>query len=479
MLIRERLAILRVSQGMPTNLIEVVAATYGVGVVALFTSGRVDLFLASLLLGGPVVLALALLRPEWTILIMIALPPSVSFPIPTLVLIAIMVTALLGFLFQGDLSLGPKTGIYPVVGIIVLAMTMKADSSRGAPLEAEILESIIYYALLILVAFNAIVNGRIRIDTFLNGLLLGLVASALLQPFVGGISSFDTNYSNPFYGKFAYLAAMGFGVAYVRFSLTRSEGRRPSRVDAILAFAFLCLTAIAFGQAAWLSALWVFALVSMWTSKKSFWIVSSLVLVIVLAVPVVREQVLPGGTADVTSQAQLDQITTGRSALWEKLWARGVEALPLGQGWGYMESLSPVDLFGFETFVTHENEFIYAHDDFLYLFVQLGILGFGLLVVYWMNLLLKVRRLSRSDSEFVRYSVRVLVPVLIVEFVMQLFANGFATQFVAEKAFMASGLVFGLHYAVRQAERSDITGSRSWVQVRGTGTVPSPRQGHR
>jgi hypothetical protein len=143
------------------------------------------------------------------------------------------------------------------------------------------------------------------------------------------------------------------------------------------------------------------------------------------------------------------------------LWARGVEAWTFGQGWGYVESLTPVDLFGSTIFVTDENEFIYAHDDFLYLFVQLGILGFGLLVVYWMNLLLKVRRLSRNSSEFVRYNVRVLVPVLLVEFVMQLFANGFANQFVAEKAFMASGLVFGLYYAVRQAESSDKTGSRS------------------
>jgi hypothetical protein len=181
----------------------------------------------------------------------------------------------------------------------------------------------------------------------------------------------------------------------------------------------------------------------------------------------------------MTSQAQLDRITTGRSELWEKLWTRGVEAWPFGQGWGYVESLTPIDLFGFDTFVTDKNEFIYAHDDFLYLFVQLGILGFGLLVVYWMNLLVKVRHLSRSASESVRYSVRVLVPVLIVEFIMQLFANGFAVQFVAEKAFMASGLVFGLHYAVRQVERSDITGPRSLGANQRSREGAQSRHGHR
>ena len=458
--LRERSERVAISQGIQVTLIEALAAIYGVGVVTLFASGRVDLLRAGLLLGGPVVFAVALLRPEWTILFMVVLPPSVSTSIPKLVLIAIMVAALFGFLFQGGLNLGPKTGIFPLVGIIVLAMTMKADSP-GTPVEADTLESIIYYTLLVLVAFNAEANGRIRIDMFLNWLLVGLVAAALLQPFASRISTFDTIYSNPFYGKFAYIGAMGFGVAYVRYSLTRSEGRRPSRLDAILAFAFLFITAIAFGRTAWLVVLLIFALVSIWTSRKSFWIVSSVVVVFVLTIPIVGERVLPGGIADVTSQARLERITTGRSALWEELWARGVEALPFGNGWGYVESLTPVELFGFESFVTDKNEFIYAHDDFLYLFVQLGLLGFGLLVAYWMNLFVKVRRLSRSPSEFVRYNVRVLVPVLIVEFMMQLTANGFATQFVTDKAFMASGLVFGLHYAVRQAERLDVTGTQS------------------
>ena len=472
--IRERTGGVHGSQELPIWLIEALAVLYGVAVVVLFTWGRVDLLRAGILLGGPFVFAVALLRPEWTILMLVALPPSVSYPMPKLVLIAILVAALFGFVLQGGIRFGSKAGILPLVGIIVLAMTMTANASLDTSVETEILMSIVYYALLMLVSFNAVANGRIRIDTFLNWLLAGLVAAAILQPFVG--RSFDAIGFNPFRGKFAYLAAMGFGVAYVRLSLNRSGGRRSSRLDALLAFAFLCLTAIAFGRAAWLAVLWVFVLASVWTRRKSIWIVLSLLIVMVLAIPVARERILPGGTADVTSESQLDQITTGRSELWERLWARGIEAFPFGQGWGYVESLSPIDVFGFETFVTEQNQFIYAHDDFLYLFVQLGILGFGLLAVFWVNLFLKVRRLSRSEREFVRYSVRVLVPVLIVGFIMQLFANGLATQFVAEKTFMASGLVFGLHYAVGQAERWDITSSRSSGASQGSrGGIYSPR----
>ena len=124
---RERTAGVRASQELLTRLIEALGALYGVGVVVLFTSGRVDLLRACLLLGGPVVFALTLLRPEWTILILVALPPSVSQPIPKLVLIAVLVAALFGFVLQGRFNFGPKTGILPLVGIILLAMTMKAD----------------------------------------------------------------------------------------------------------------------------------------------------------------------------------------------------------------------------------------------------------------------------------------------------------------------------------------------------------------
>ena len=100
------------------------------------------------------------------------------------------------------------------------------------------------------------------------------------------------------------------------------------------------------------------------------------------------------------------------------------------------------------------------HDDFLFLFMELGIVGFGLLVAFWLSLLRKIRLLSRSPDEQARYDVRVLVPVIIVMFFVQLFDNGFALRFVAERFFIVAGLVFGLQY-LRQSERSDVVGSRS------------------
>jgi O-antigen ligase len=452
--LRERAARVRVTQGIQATLVEALATIYGVVVVALFVSGRVDALRACILLVGPVVLALALLRPEWTILVMVALPPSVTSPIPTKVLIVFMVAALFGFVLQRGLHLSSGTGIYPLVGIVALAFAMKATVPAEAMAAAdEILRSIIYFTLVMLVAFNAMANGRIRIDSFVNALLLGIAVSAALQPFLSASTNlgFESINITPFRGKFAYLAAMGFGVAYVRLSLNRSEGRRRSRLDAFLALAFLCLTSIGFGRAAWIATLWVFALVSKWTRRKTFWLVAPFVLVIVFTVPLVAERIVSVSETDIGTPTTLDQVTSGRSELWERLYARGVEAFPFGQGWGYVESLSPIDLFGFETFVTDENQFIYAHDDFLYLFVELGIVGFGLLAFFWLSLFQKVRRLTRSPREPIRYSVMVLVPVLIVMLVVQMFDNGFAIGFVAFRFFAAAGLVFGLYYSARES----------------------------
>ena len=126
----------------------------------------------------------------------------------------------------------------------------------------------------------------------------------------------------------------------------------------------------------------------------------------------------------------------------------------MGQGWGYMWSLTSMDLFGNEeTFTTGGNLFIYAHNDFLYLFVELGMVGFGLLAVFWVGLFQRVWRLTRSPHEPIRYGVRVLVPVLIVMLVVQMFDNAFAIGFVAVRFFAAAGLVFGLYFSTRESAR--------------------------
>lgn len=439
--------------GVPAGLLSSVVAAYGVGVVALFAAGKVGLPEVGLLSAVPVVLAVAGLRPEWTILLLVALPPSIVLP-PTQ-MIAITLTALFGFLLQGRLRLGLKTGIYPLVAIIALAIVLKAEVSAEAMATADTtLKLFVYYILLMLVAFHAVVNGRMKIDTLVNAFLLGVAGATILQPFVREVATFEGIAHHPFRGQFAYLAVVGFGVAYVRLSLGGSADRRLSLLDVVLVLAFLFLTAISYSRAVWMAGLLVVALVCKWTGRKSIWIVGSLFLILALMVPVIGERIFPGGTTDITNPERLAQVTTGRTELWGRLWQRGADALPFGQGWGYIPSLDSTDLFGFEeNFQSGGSSFVYPHNDFLYLFVELGIIGVVLLALYWLLLVRKITLLSRSSSEAARYGVRVLVPVIIVMFITQLFANGLSMRLVANRFFIAAGLIFGLHYLERQRER--------------------------
>jgi O-antigen ligase len=299
-----------------------------------------------------------------------------------------------------------------------------------------------------------------RIDTFVNALLLGIVGTTILQPLLSE-QSFDAINQTPFRGQFAYLATMGFGVTFVRFSLRRFEGLSQSAFDVFLMVVFFCLTAIGFGRASWMAALSILALVSLWTSRKSFWIVSSLFLVVVLTVPVVGERVVPGGSGGI-SNVTLTRVTAGRSDLWGELLERGAEELSLGHGWGYTWSLTSSALFGLEgQFGAEGDGYVFPHNDFLFLFVELGILGLGLLLAQWLLLVRQVRLLShRRASEQARYDVRVLVPVMIVMFFVQLFDNGFAIRFVAERFFIVAGLIFGLSH-LRSVGRSSAVDSRS------------------
>src|SRR3990172_9082332 len=161
---RNRFSAPRIAVGVPAGLVSVLLVSYGLGVVALFASGRMVLSEAGLLLAMPVVLALAVLRPEWTILVLVAIPPSVISQIPPRQMVVILLAALFGFLLEGGLRLGLKTGIYPMVGIIALALAAGAETTGAATAAADgMLKFVVYYTLLMLVAFHAVANGRMQI----------------------------------------------------------------------------------------------------------------------------------------------------------------------------------------------------------------------------------------------------------------------------------------------------------------------------
>ena len=307
---------------------------------------------------------------------------------------------------------------------------------------------LVFYALIMLAGFHSALSGRLSVDAFINALLVGITLGAALEPFVQSVT-FESIAQNPYSGHFSYLAVMGFGVSYVRIALRRWAAERISLVDALLVILFLVLTVLSYSRATWMAGLMMFAFVALWTGRRTFWVVLAISVLLALTVPVVGERILPTGSVG-TSPDSLALVTTGRSVLWGKLWSIGSAALPFGNGWGTVESLTSTDLFGFATeFHQGASTFVYPHNDFVYLFVQFGIVGFVLLIVYWLDLLRRIRSLARA-GDATRYGVRLLIPIVIVMLFVQLFDNGFAIMEVATRFFIAAGLVFGMAYARRR-----------------------------
>ena len=255
----------------------------------------------------------------------------------------------------------------------------------------------------------------------------------------------------------AVCVCRGDGLRRLLCSLFARHWWESKRLDGLLSIGFLVVTFLGWARIMWVAALFIFALVSRWTGKKSFWVASSPILVLALTVPLVGERILPGGPGDITDTETIDRITSGRYVLWEELWRRGAEALPWGNGWGYTWSLTPIDLFGFEgAFRAGGNPFVYPHNDFLFVFLELGILGLGLLIGFRVQLLRRIRLVSRAHDEAARFGVRVLVPVLVVGLLVQLFDNGFAIRPVAERFFIAAGLVLGLIFSWQRSAAESV-----------------------
>ena len=423
---------------------------YGVTVTALLATGHLFLSQAGALLVGPIAFVVGLLRPEWLLLGLLALPYQFLDSTSPKYLTYVLVWALVGFLLDQGITLRLRTGVYPLLGIIIFAAIHKADvSPEASTFAASIWTLLVYYAALMLLGFHASRSGRLHIDLVVNALLIGVAASALLQPFISTLGGVGTSlFGNPWGGKFEYIAVIGFGVAYTRAALKKAAGIAHGPWDRRLAFLFLPLIVMGYGRAGWIAALVITALVSLWTRRKSFWVAAVLVVVIALTIPVFRERVLPTEGTSLSGNAALAKLTTGRWPLWVFLWDRSITALPQGHGFGYEWSLTSTQIFH------SPNQFgsgkpgsngIFPHNDFLYLFSELGIFGAGLLILQWAYLFFTIRRLSgRGRYDYAGYGARVLTPVLLVMLFVQLFDNGFTIRVVAEHFYLVAGVICGL-----------------------------------
>jgi hypothetical protein len=417
---------------------------------------------ATVVLVVPLLVLGAALRPAWVILFLAAVPVGLINFIPTKGLsLLLLVTLAAQLINRGTVFLGARSGMWSLAAIVVAALVFTADVSPDAALQARgFLNQFIFMILLGITAYNVTRLGDLKGRHLVNALLIGAVATVLLErgnlatsPLdatgtVGGVTSIGRNV--------AYVATIGFTMAFARSLFREDEDGRPFSpgLHALLAIGFLFVVATSFVRATWIIGLISVLLIARWAGRRRYWLVIPIVLMVIAIVPISRERLLPGSSEGGVQAALSDPIrlTTGRLELWGTLWDDMESELPEGHGYGYAFTLTPERVFGFEDFrqAGSVSAFIYPHNDFIFWTLELGLLGGLALIVFWVQMVRAVSGISRYGSAG-RTSVYTLSGILVTMFVVQMVDNSFAIKAVAISFFIAAGYIFGSRAMVHEA----------------------------
>ena len=442
----------------PRVLVGLFLVLWTMAVVAAQASGRVPTDRAVILLLAPVVGVSAAFRPAWLVLLFAAVPPALVAHVPSLGLVLVLMVALGAHLvIRGRLSLGVSSGMVPVLVLVLVAHLFTAEVTGEAALVARgFLNLFTYLVLLGLLTYNTTATGDLDVRHLANALLLGSAVTLILERTGLAVSQLADQAGNTAITSVgrnaAYVAVMGFGLAFARLLLPDPDMPSHHRVFyAVLAALFAVVTGLELVRAALLSGLVVVLLVAIWAQKRRYWGVIALAAVMLVTIPVARERIVPDYRAGVAQSITSTRFTSGRWGLWTILWKEAAAALPAGHGYGFTFTLSPERVFGFETFVNEgsKDAFVYPHNDYLFWALELGLLGFAALAMFWVHLIRTFRRLSREGPYRARHGAYVLSGILVTTFIVQLVDNSFAIRAVGAPFFIAAGAVFGLATSVR------------------------------
>ena len=267
-------------------------------------------------------------------------------------MLLLVVTLVAQLVIQGRLSVGWASGMVPFLVLILAAHVFTADVSSEADLAARgFLDLSAYLVLLGLVTYNVTLIRDLEMRQLIDAFLVGAVIVVLLEnePGVPGLVQGGDGTGIASIGRnVAYVAAMGFGLSFTRLLMPDAVMNRHHRgFYGLLAAGFAVVVAQEFVRAAWLSALIVLLLVSLWSHKRRYLVILAFAGVMVVTIPVVKERVLPGYGSGIERALASGDFASGRLDLWNILWPEVAAGLPWGHGYGFTFSLSPERLFGF------------------------------------------------------------------------------------------------------------------------------------
>jgi len=408
-------------------------------------TGRLGTTRAVVLLLLPVVAIGVAIRPAWVVLLLAAVPMAALQSVPGRALDLLLLTTLGGLLVvRRGVFVGWRSGFLGIGVLFAAASFHRIDLTGDTALVARgFLNYLAFYVLIGLVTYNATRIGDLQGTHLVNALLIGLTLSVTLE---NTSLSRDLGIASAGRGV-AYLAAVGFAICFARIIIRTEDGRYyHRRLHMLLAALFLIAMIPDLVRGAWLSALIAVFFVSLLARKRRYWLLILAALMAMLIVPVARERVVPN-----QAQAAGGGFTTGRSELWSRLWDRMESGLPLGNGFGYTLTLTSQDVFGpgSANFSDSQSQsFIYPHNDFIFWMVELGLIGLLGMVLFYGQLVMAFRSVSRSTSGN-RFHAQILSGALITAFVTQLVTSTFFFPALADVFFIVGGFVFGAREVAR------------------------------
>jgi O-antigen ligase len=454
-----------VNLGMAATILVII---YLFAIVALQATGRLPFTRAVVLVLVPGLMWLATQAPAKLVLLYVALPPGLLFAIG-----GISVGALT-LMFAGTLALSlllrhgrlSKEIVIPAGAIAILIASshvfFEATTSAAAGGASEFRRTMLLYLVLFVLGASLASTGELRFRDLGSAILLSAGISGLIfmwqtgfRPWTYTIAALSAEIEPGllFYRThFGYVMALGFAVALARVLSHREAKNRA--IDVAILAVFSVLVTFSFTRGAWLVALLLLTTVPIRTGRKAFWLLVPVIVLIAIGVPMIHERLFSDLSGGLQRSLESGDLGTGRWGLWQELWDRALLGLPFGQGYGFVWSLSPSELFGVEAFTTETNPFVYAHNDFLYWTVELGLIGAAAILTFWVSAVRVARRVGRLLAERSR-EASFLGGIVLTMLIASLVDNGLFIRAVAERFFIIVGGAWGFMAWTDRAEQDD------------------------
>lgn len=476
MLERVRLASVRTQLAKPpelTLLLSLPVAT--LGAVVLVSTGRLDLLDGVVIAAAPWVVLAAVFRPDLLLLVFIAAPASFTADIQPgriMLLVGISLVALL--VTRRAFSLGLGTGLAALVAWNVAGHAFTSDVAADAlKVNQVVMFNLTYYILWALLAFNLAILGELD-GRLVGAALIMSVGTTLVVGLAGyGGAWFEEGWEIVTKGYLGPMVVAALGVSLARVVMVEVASRK--RLGDVAAIAvLLSLTIVSQSRAVWISTVILIPLLTFRLGRRGYSLLLVGLIVVVLVTPTARQAISRSESGDVLAGLRTGEITTGRWGVWTELWERGVHALPWGNGFGYVWSLSSEELTGSPgQFESDESGVVPPHNDFVYLFAEFGVAGIFLFLFFWMNLFQAHRVVTDSEDPLLRVSASLLLGALVSGLVVSLTDDLFAIRPLAERFFPVFGFMLGLKVVERRRGKARDGGGDDFADVGGSASARS------